>query len=586
VPDDTPEEQEFVAHLFAPLDGPAADAAYRQLGALWRRCGDELEMAEPIPGTGLPVELPPGRPVGGPDRVVAGRQDAAINYQAIVRQEHDVLNLSLVFATPLAPPVRRVRIGSAAPPGWSEFARWWGQLTAEGTDALLGAALIFQAKTPPGGGADVRAALPREPDDAVTWWRRSRRTEEGLTLWEATAGGDRAGRRLVVLADPDQDARLSTYTWSDGDVALPPLGRYLMHAAKLRYQARIRGDGQQLADLRARVAADVEQITADLAEPARAAGRTAHLTTLAADEALLTGTLGDLRLMRRTVGIALDNMRSVLPEPLDTDAKLGTWLSQQLADDAEILEATRQQAERVRGIARDSGLWPPLPPPPADSSLMTAPEPARKLTLSETVETRMAFGIDVVSYSSRTTPLKNDLQRRVADLVGQVLSDVGVRLEDTDRQDAGDGMMVVLPAAVELHLALPRLLHAWEDRLAADNKIYRDRLRMRLSVSVGPFARGAIGYTGDTIIEIGRLLDSDPLRQALKDHPGISLAALVSDRLHQDVVVEGWPGLAADEFEQRLVEVKTFSRPAWLWLARVDDDTIPVGPTPAGRPSS
>lgn len=576
-------EQEFVAHVFAPMEGPAADAAYRQLEALWQRCGDELAMTDPISGVDLPIELPAGPPAAGPDRILAGRQDAAINYQAIVRQEHDVLNLSLVFATPLAPPARRVRIGSAAPPGWSEFARWWGRFTAGGTDALLGVALIFQAKTSPAGtdvdawGADVWALLPREPDDAVSWWRRFRRTEQGLTLWEATAGGARAGRRLVVLAGRDQDAVLSTFTWSAGDVAMPPLGRYLMHAAKLRYQARIRGDGQQLAALRKRVMASVQQVTADLEDPTRHADRARDMTTLAADEALLSGTLSDLRLMRRTVDIALHNMRSVLDEPLASDAKLGEWLEQQLADDAEILEITRQEAERVRGIARDSGLWPPLPHPPASSSLMAAPEPAVKLNLRETVETRMALGIDVVGYSSRSAPLKRDLQRRVASLVRQVLGDVGVRLEDTDRQDAGDGMMVVLPATVELHLALPRLLHAWRDRLEADNEIHQDRLRMRLSVSVGPFALGAIGFIGDTIIEIGRLLDSVPLRQALTDHPAVSVAALVSERLYQDVIGEGWPGLAATEFQPVLVEVKTFRRPAWLWLATTDTTAIPAG---------
>ncbi|WP_306213482.1 CATRA conflict system CASPASE/TPR repeat-associated protein [Actinoplanes sp. RD1] len=576
-------EQEFVVHVFAPMEGPAADAAYRQLEALWQRCGDELTMTEPISGVDLPVELPGAPPAAGPDRTLAGRQDAAINYQAIVRQEHDVLNLSLVFATPLAPPARRVRIGSAAPPGWSEFARWWGRLSAGGTDALLGVALIFQAKTSPAGtdvdawGADVWALLPREPDDAVSWWRRFRRTEQGLTLWEATAGGDRARRRLVVLADRDHDAVLSTFTWSAGDVAMPPLGRYLMHAAKLRYQARIRGDGQQLAALRKRVMASVQQVTANLEDPARHAGRATDMATLAADEVQLTGTLSDLRLMRRTVGIALHNMRSVLDEPLASDARLGEWLEQQLADDAEILEITRQEAERVRGIARDSGLWPPLPHPPAHSSLMAAPEPAVKRNLGETVETRMAFGIDVVGYSSRPAPLKIDLQRRVAALVGQVLGDAGVRLEDTDRQDTGDGMMVVLPTTVELHLALPRLLHAWRDRLEADNEIHRDRLRMRLSVSVGPFALGAIGYAGDTIIEIGRLLDSDALRRAVTDHPAVSLAALVSERLYQDVIGEGWPGLAAAEFQQVLVEVKTFRRTAWLWLATTDSATIPAG---------
>jgi hypothetical protein len=158
--------------------------------------------------------------------------------------------------------------------------------------------------------------------------------------------------------------------------------------------------------------------------------------------------------------------------------------------------------------------------------------------------------------------------------VERVLGDVGVALHDTDRQDAGDGMMVVLSPRLELHRVLPGLLHGWRTRLAADNDEHpEDRIRLRLSVAAGPFAAAAIGFTGATIIEMGRLLDSAVLRRAVAEQPGADLVALVSDRLHADVVGEGYPGLDADQFEPRLVEVKSFRRQAWLWPAGGGSDS-------------
>ena len=48
-------EQEFVAHLFAPLDGPDTAAALEQVRDLWDACRSELGMTQPIVGAGLTI---------------------------------------------------------------------------------------------------------------------------------------------------------------------------------------------------------------------------------------------------------------------------------------------------------------------------------------------------------------------------------------------------------------------------------------------------------------------------------------------------------------------------------------------------
>lgn len=622
MPENRLPEQEFVAHLFAPLEGPRAELALVQLRSLWRGCAEQLGMTLPIPNTGLPTDLPVTVPVGGRDGPVAGAEDRRGDYQVIVRREHDVVNLSLVFATPLADhPTRQPRIGAALPPEWPEFARWWRQLTVGGTDALLGLVTIFQAKADivaddvvagglTGPATNARGCLPPDESDAVGWWQQGQVATRRVAVWETTAGTDNAGRRLVLLAPRGCDAELGTFSWSDGGVALPPLGRYLMHAAKLRYQARVRGDGAALRGLRDHVDDSVQRVTDGLRRSGPAAPVADRLLALATAEATLASTLADLRAMRLTAQIAVATMHAAMAEPLPADAALTTWLPRQLRDDIERLETAQDLAERIRGVTTaNDGLTAssaspereafrggtPTDVPPSDDSVLSQPPtpmpaphvPARSSTphLTDRVEHRMAFGVDLVGYSARSTPLQHDAQRRVSTIVTQVLADMGVLLADTDRQDAGDGMIVVLPATIEPHRALPRLLLAWHERIAADNTLHTDWMQMRLAVAVGGFARAAIGFAGATIIEVGRLLDSDVLRAAAVDRPDAGLVALVSDRLHQDVVGEGYPGLDRAGFTRHLVETKSYRRTAWLWHGPSatppdDEGSVVAGQTP------
>ncbi|MBM2616002.1 hypothetical protein JIG36_10585 [Actinoplanes sp. LDG1-06] len=179
---------------------------------------------------------------------------------------------------------------------------------------------------------------------------------------------------------------------------------------------------------------------------------------------------------------------------------------------------------------------------------------------------RVAFGVDVVSYSSRSTPQQLEVQRRVAAVADRVLAGLGLDLKATDSQFAGDGMMVVLPAHVRADVALPRLLHGWRAQTSADNAEHPgERIRMRLSAGSGPFTRAHLGFGGNTIIGLGRLLDSAALRQAMVDHPDADVVAIVTDRIFQDVVAEGYPGLTTDEFRSVEAGAKTFRATAWLW---------------------
>lgn len=224
----SPIDQELVVHLYAALDGPRAPHGYDQIRRIWERCRDEMGMDRPIAGTGLPIALPTDPRTLVPGKPAAAQEHPTADFQAVVRREHDVVNLSVALAAPLGAASRRLRIGSASPPGWVEFDRWWAGLTADGTEAVLGETRVYQAKfagadLPPLdlAASEVRRALP-DGDNAPYWWQRGWTTRQGFAVWELSPDDTGPGRRIVVLAPQDQDAQLSAWTWSQGQPDMPP----------------------------------------------------------------------------------------------------------------------------------------------------------------------------------------------------------------------------------------------------------------------------------------------------------------------------------------------------------------------------
>jgi hypothetical protein len=178
----------------------------------------------------------------------------------------------------------------------------------------------------------------------------------------------------------------------------------------------------------------------------------------------------------------------------------------------------------------------------------------------------MGFAVDVAGYSARPAGAKLDAQARTASIVGEVLRDMNLDIADTDHHGTGDGMIVFLPPSVEIHRVLPPLIRITASRLAADNRRYHDRLRLRLAAAVGPLGVAAIGFGNNTIVECARMVDSDAIKSALKDNPDADLAVLVSEELYSWVIGEGYDGLDPAEFRHVDVHVKDFDKSAWLWV--------------------
>lgn len=181
---------------------------------------------------------------------------------------------------------------------------------------------------------------------------------------------------------------------------------------------------------------------------------------------------------------------------------------------------------------------------------------------------RVGFVVDVVSYGQRSAPAQEHIQRRLQALLHGVVDDVGSDFDEIDHDSGtGDGLVVFLPTGGDPTQLLPDLLRSMADRLVTDNQLYRDRIRLRMAVGSGVVGRGSNGFSGPLVVNISRLVDSEPLRHAVRDNPGSDLVVLVLDALHRDVVGPGYLPPAVAEFQLVDIAMKEFAEPAWLWVS-------------------
>lgn len=359
------DEQDLIAHLFAPMDGPHAGQAHVLIRDLWRWCQTGLGMTEPIPQTGLPAAWPDDLTELPEVAVAAGQQSPGAGSQAVLRREHDVLNLSVLLAGPAD--------RGALPPLWPELDHLWAGTHHAGASELIGCALLYLGKAadPAGTGDDLAGLLPSAP---APGWRRTRLSPAaGVAAWEISGRDDRrAERRFVILARPDADAEVSTWTWSKRGAAMPPFARYLMHMAKIRYELRVHSaypgaaalcrsadrSVAQVRDLMRAVTADGELRGAD--DRAALAGQMAALRHNGAE---IAETGMALKAMRRTAEIAESNAANALgarppggsaQDFASDDRAVALAFGQRLDDDAAYLAVSlggiRQVSELADGV--------------------------------------------------------------------------------------------------------------------------------------------------------------------------------------------------------------------------------------------
>ena len=180
---------------------------------------------------------------------------------------------------------------------------------------------------------------------------------------------------------------------------------------------------------------------------------------------------------------------------------------------------------------------------------------------------RMGFVLDVAGYGARSAPVQNEVQRRLPPLVVNTLAECGMDLDSVGHEWTGDGINAIMPADMDPTIVLPVLIRSLAAKLGADNARSADRIRLRMAVGVGLVEHNRTGFGGPMVVDMNRLVDSEPLRDALTAYPTADLAVAISDQVHATVIKPGYPGIPGAQFSRVNVVAKEFAAPAWIWVS-------------------
>jgi len=359
------------------------------LRVLWETCAQAG--MDDFPGGGDPA-LPSSSLAPGLGYLSFGRRrDATRMRQAVLYRLNDVIGLTVMLAAEEGfgrTPARSAQVLHGLERTWDTACRRAaGVVGHRGDDdpSALGTVRAYRSLVRPGTAtlpADlpvVGEALRRELAPSA---RLSRPVEpgDGLALWEIRrpARGVPAGRSLLLTAPADDhhEGLLDDWSWTAAQDGLVPLTRYLIHAAVLRDQYRIRLESSEqldrrLQDLRRQgdeLTRSWQELLTDSLERPRTGRRdlvrweslAVRAQRVLAEERLAGSTSGALQVMARTVDVAGTGMRVLgtgadgQPRTLDSDEECRARLTAALDDDLAYLSVAREQVAEAARVAAES----------------------------------------------------------------------------------------------------------------------------------------------------------------------------------------------------------------------------------------
>lgn len=207
---------------------------------------------------------------------------------------------------------------------------------------------------------------------------------------------------------------------------------------------------------------------------------------------------------------------------------------------------------------------------------------------------------DIEQFGRRDDVEQAFLRRLLYDVVDETLRAAQVEETSRLRADRGDSLMELIDARVSLRILVKTLLTETPALLHSKNRLIASTAQMRLRIVL---AAGYVavderdGWVGSDLNQACRLLDADPLRQALRESDQANVLC-VSDPVYQGVVRHGHHGVRPDGFQQITVQGKEGPINAWLHgnVAQPSGDTTqptsaaslvaPGGPSAPAHPGA
>lgn len=184
--------------------------------------------------------------------------------------------------------------------------------------------------------------------------------------------------------------------------------------------------------------------------------------------------------------------------------------------------------------------------------------------------------VDTERYSDRDDVQQAFLRRMLYDVVDRTLLAAGIDQTLRLRADRGDAIMELIDPNAPLTTLLRTLLTEVPAQLRAVNRLAAAsaQIRLRAVLATGYVAIDAYdGWVGSDLNHACRLLDGEPLKQALRERTD-DYALCVSEPVYAGIVRHNHTGIPAEEFSQVTMPSKNGPLGAWLY-----------GPLPKGGPA-
>ena len=186
----------------------------------------------------------------------------------------------------------------------------------------------------------------------------------------------------------------------------------------------------------------------------------------------------------------------------------------------------------------------------------------------------LIFCADVAGFGdvSRTGPDQLAVRDGLYHALRKAFDGAGVPWRDCYREDRGDGVLVLVAHEVSGGVLATKIPEGLAAALRDHNRVHRPQawIRLRLAVSAGEVCRDEHGVVGTAINQAFRLLEADPLRQALAGSRGV-LAMICPNGFFEEFI-RHVPGNSPDRYRPARVRVKETDVTGWICLP---DDPFP-----------
>ncbi|MEE1737988.1 hypothetical protein PUR49_15970 [Streptomyces sp. BE147] len=176
------------------------------------------------------------------------------------------------------------------------------------------------------------------------------------------------------------------------------------------------------------------------------------------------------------------------------------------------------------------------------------------------------IAVDAQGYGSNNDRRQSEIQHDLPRLLDRAARRAGLDRAQWQIQHKGDEQLAVRPVdGMEARLVDDYIRH-----LAAElsefnaQRVPEARLRLRAVIHQGLVELADNGFAGTAVVATARLLNADPLYEALAAHPEADLVLLLSDEVFRSVVAGRHTTLVPEDFTRVAVQVKEYEATAWL----------------------